>query len=42
MIKLRIRDKIFVNAHQMTYKAAYKMEKKRARVKQLISQTNDI
>jgi hypothetical protein len=42
MIKLRTRDKIFVNADQVTHKAAYKMEKKRARVKQLISQTNDI
>jgi hypothetical protein len=42
MIKLRIRYKIVVNAHQMTHETAYKVEKKRARVKQLISQTNDI
>jgi hypothetical protein len=42
MIKLRFRYKIFVNAHQMTHKTAYKMEKKRAWVKQLISQTNNV
>jgi hypothetical protein len=33
MIKLRIRYKIVVNAHQITHVTAYKVEKKRARVK---------